>query len=393
MKDTSDYLVLGAGFGDEGKGVVVDWIAGFKNNHFENKPIVQRFSGGPQAGHTVFLKDKRHIFSTFGSGTFRGLSTYISKYCLFNPISALMERDILSRNIDAIPPVYLDADAVVITPADVLANRYSEIMRDNGTCGSGIGTTMEREENHYSLRVADLYNASILRAKYSAIINYYSKKYPQINPFINDDTNRFYLSADSIRNNLHFLKTAEENLYVDKFDPARTSRFIYEGSQGLMLDPEYGIFPNVTRTNTGTQKIYDMLDPDNISIFLVTRAYTTRHGGGWLNTEGWNDDILIKNNLETNVKNPYQGELRYGLLDLSLLSYVISKDKFLRENSRKISVVVTCIDQMNKFRLINTAGRIIDFDTRESFLAEIYRNVPAGLYINTSNESETIERI
>ena len=75
--------VIGAQFGDEGKGLVVDYLC----SQVEN-PLVVRFSGGAQAGHTVWHKDKTHIFSHFGSGSLRGASTYWSSTCLTDPIKA-----------------------------------------------------------------------------------------------------------------------------------------------------------------------------------------------------------------------------------------------------------------------------------------------------------------
>ena len=79
-------VVVGCAFGDEGKGMTVDWLVKDKEN-----PIVVRFGGGHQCGHRVVHKDKEHIFSNFGSGTLRGAPTYWSKDCTIDPVGFIKE--------------------------------------------------------------------------------------------------------------------------------------------------------------------------------------------------------------------------------------------------------------------------------------------------------------
>jgi adenylosuccinate synthase len=82
----SSKAVLGAGFGDEGKGLVTDWLC-----RSCAKPLVIRFCGGQQAGHTVAANGLRHVFSNFGAGTLRGVPTYFSRFCTIDPVGMINE--------------------------------------------------------------------------------------------------------------------------------------------------------------------------------------------------------------------------------------------------------------------------------------------------------------
>ncbi|MFW2477394.1 MAG: adenylosuccinate synthetase, partial [Sediminibacterium sp.] len=121
-------VIVGLGYGDEGKGLLTDYYC-----HNADRPLVIRFNGGQQAGHTVVLKNgTRHVFSNFGSGTLRGVSTYWSAYCTFSPRYFLEELSLLPIT----PMLYLDPACPVTTHYDVLYNRALEISRGKNRYGS-----------------------------------------------------------------------------------------------------------------------------------------------------------------------------------------------------------------------------------------------------------------
>ena len=159
--------VIGLGFGDEGKGRVVDHLC--RDN--ETRMVV-RFSGGPQAGHTVVKNGIRHVFSNFGSGTMAGVHTYWHNTCLVNPITLMNELDVLSMKVDA-PYIVINPECPVITPYDTATTRESSNYNRNGTCGMGIGATWQREEDHYHLEAGDLCFNSAMNMKLEAIKSYY----------------------------------------------------------------------------------------------------------------------------------------------------------------------------------------------------------------------------
>ena len=86
-------VVIGLGFGDEGKGLVTNYLS-------SPSSLVCRFSGGHQAGHTVIENGKRHVFSNYGAGPLKGAPTYWSQFCTFEPIGFLKERAILRKKVD-----------------------------------------------------------------------------------------------------------------------------------------------------------------------------------------------------------------------------------------------------------------------------------------------------
>ena len=167
---------------------------------------------------------------------------------------------------------------------------------------------------------------------------------------------------------------------------------IAEGSQGLLLDQHHGFFPHVTRSNTGTKNLIEMgLEPE---LFLVTRAYQTRHGNGPMSNIGL-DLNLIKNKDETNVYNEYQGEFKKTVLDLSLLQYATYKDEYIRDNILNATLVITCIDQLNtRFPITLTLKNDIKyFDNKNAFVKFIKNQLNVKeVYISESHYADDIRK-
>src|SRR5579862_8351378 len=133
-------LITDLGFGDSGKGTLIDALA-----RRQNARMVVRFNGGAQAGHTVVeAGGRQHVFHQFGSGTLLpGVETYLSRFVLFNPLALFWEEQSL-RGLgvtDAYQRLYVDERALLTTPYHVLANRlreYARGARRHGSCGLGI---------------------------------------------------------------------------------------------------------------------------------------------------------------------------------------------------------------------------------------------------------------
>src|SRR5262249_26694101 len=146
--------VIGANFGDEGKGLAVDAIVAL-----DPDAAVIRFNGGAQAGHTVVAEDgRRHVFSHFGAGTLRGAATFLSRFFVVQP-SIFAREAVELAGIGVKPSVFVDPDAQVTTPFDVLINQWVEETRGrsrHGSVGVGFGETIERLELGHGLAVRDL---------------------------------------------------------------------------------------------------------------------------------------------------------------------------------------------------------------------------------------------
>src|SRR4030042_4301177 len=161
-----NFVIIGLGFGDEGKGLITDYFCSKLKN-----PLVIRFSGGHQVGHTVIYNDIRHMFSNFGSGTLRNIPTYWSKFCTINPIGLINEMNNLNK-LGIFPILYIDERCPITTPFDIKANLLFEKDNDNGSVGVGFGKTIEREENFYSLTFLDLFYKDIFMEKLNQIKKY-----------------------------------------------------------------------------------------------------------------------------------------------------------------------------------------------------------------------------
>lgn len=361
--------VIGLGFGDEGKGLTVDYLA---SRHPDSLDI--RFSGGHQVGHTVVSGDKRHVFSNFGSGTFRGVSTYWSEHCPVCPRGIINELADLKDKCGLLPDIYIDCDAPLVTPMDRNSNRSLEKDNKHGSCGVGFGTTIQREEDFFSLRFEDIFYPDILEARLKNISQYYYK----LEEFDFED----FLDCCAIIRKY-------KGIVPTRGIPDGFSDFIFEGSQGLLLDQRYGFFPNVTRSNIGSKNIEAF--EGNIEWFLVTRAYQTRHGNGFMTNEELSHNIKSDEN-ETNVSHEYQGEFRRTLLDVSLLEYAINKDRLIRE-SRNKNLVITCLDHIENEYRFTYKGEIIGCCDEDDFVDKVSNILGIkNVYISSSSDSANMQR-
>ncbi len=358
--------VIGLGFGDEGKGITTDYLC-----HRSKNPLVIRFSGGQQAGHTVIYKGIRHVFSNFGSGTLRGIPSYWAKYCTVEPIGLINEMNsLIKKGIE--PLLFIDKRCPITTPYDIFSNQKEEEANQHGSCGVGIGTTINREENHYSLLFGDLFYPSILEIKLNAIKQFYGFKESVI-------LDRFYECVNLILN-CEYIKPIY-NI------PTNYDTLIFEGSQGLLLDQNIGFFPNVTRANTGSKNILNLgIKPE---LYLITRAYQTRHGNGKMTNETIPNNIILDPN-ETNVFNKYQGNFRRSLLDLDILIYGMNKDEYIRSNENK-TLVVTCLDHIVDEYRFTFNGELVYCSNENEFVKKVSNILDIkNVLISKNNESKYI---
>ena len=294
-------------------------------------------------------EDTKHIFSNFGSGTLVGAPTYWSKYCTFNPLTLFKELIVL-QDKGIKPTMYINKQCPVITPYDIDHTQSSKQYKDNGTCGMGHGATIERESKGYSLLAGDLLHPSILSIKLDMIECYYR-----------EFTRKLY-KDEFIKVMKYFFDN--HIFFVDDMSTLAYDNLVFEGSQGLLLDQNYGFFPHVTRSNTGTKNILEMgYEP---YVYLVTRAFQTRHGNGPMTNESIPNNI-VPNPHETCVPNGMQGSFRRSLLDLDLLKYGMERDEYIRTTNKK-TLVITCLDLVqNEFRYtIN--GEIVNHTNQKDFV-------------------------
>lgn len=361
--------VIGLGFGDEGKGRVVDYLA-----QVSESPAVIRFSGGPQAAHHVVTeKDQDHVFAHFGSGTLRGARTYWSKFCSVNPVAFMRERRVLV-GLGVEPVITINPQSPVITPYEIAWNANSRKVIEDGTCGMGIFATVRRERDNYHVLFEDLYHPMALRRKVDALRDYYMAELPD------DVLMEFYKAV---------VEMTESEFVYRGYGPGKCKSVIFEGSQGLLLDQNYGFFPHVTPSNTGATNLVEAgYEPE---IWLVTRAYQTRHGAGPMSKQF--DVRLRENPYEVNGDDGPQGEFRETLLDLAMLRYAVSKDRYIDENEK--TLVITCMDIIEDDRRLydSDTGKVIECASEGEFVHHVARAVGAEHVLLSRSATGNLEEV
>ncbi|MBP0613937.1 adenylosuccinate synthetase [Chryseobacterium sp. cx-311] len=385
------YIVVGLGFGDEGKGIVTDFLS----NKYPDS-INVRFNGGHQAGHCVVnsVTGESHIFSNLGSGTFRGLPTYWSSYCTFAP--SYFVEEVAGLDIDL--KFFIHPNSPVTTHYDILYNKTSEISlghRRKGSCGVGFGATIDRNQI-ISFTVSDLFNEEkFLIKKLGEIRNYYKN-------LINIETSFDFSHFDHEREDLFFMQQID---YLKKIEAnggftivgseqeifKNWNSFIFEGSQGILIDQNFGTKPYITKSNTTSQNAIKMITQSGISIeteiFYVTRVYQTRHGNGPFKEKNSNF-YLINNSAETNVDNEYQGKFRANFLDLADLRYAIACDNKYSKHFNK-NLVITCLDHMESEDIpVYDKGELVTTNYRD--ITDLLNLRFKQVYFSKSNQSENI---
>lgn len=376
------FAVIGISYGDEGKGLVVDYLC---REHDLNPTLVIRYSGGQQAGHTVVVDETRHVFSNFGSGTLRGVPTYWSKSCTVDPIGIYNEFDVLAH-LGIEPTLLIDGKCPVTTPYDKYQDHVLHTEFDGyKSCGVGYGTTLHREEEGYSLLFEDLFHPKILKMKYNAIRNFYfyHDKEDLIRVEKESEAEEFFTICDLLINSWakNVYKVGQANNLIDDYE-----NLIYESSQGLLLDQNIGFHPYVTRSSVGCRNL-----GNNLEVYYVTRAYQTRHGDGPMTNENIPHNISLDKN-ETNVDHPYQGKFRRTLLDLDLLRYALDKDVTY---NNKNNLVITCLDHVRDEWRYTYENKLIYCANEKEFISSIYKilndkMIFSKLYISKSPDSKDL---
>lgn len=347
---TRAWGVIGAAYGDEGKGRTVDALVA----RIEGDVVVVRTNGGAQAGHTVVAPDgRRHVFHHVGSGTFAGASTHLSRFFVSHPMSLMQEVEALEA-MGATVRMSADPRGYVTTPWDMMVNQALEVSRGggrHGSCGYGLGETVGRcEQTPYVLTVADLHGPDLGR-RLEAIRDEWLPA--RIEALDIDDLGREFLRlADSEAILLRFVEDCEMFARTvatrGDADLGSGQSVVFEAAQGLLLDQVRGSFPFVTRSNTGVANMVAVAREagiESLSVSYAIRCYLTRHGRGPMVDErpidAWFDVVD-----ETNAPNDWQESIRYGLLDLDALKETILADL---SDARGIDldwgISLSCLDQ------------------------------------------------
>ena len=318
-----NVAVIGAQWGDEGKGKIVDWLS-------ERANAVVRFQGGHNAGHTLVVDGKTYKLSLLPSGIVRGKLSVIGSGVVVDPWALLNEiKKISEQGISISPDKLVLADNASLI-LDIhqkidLAREKKRGKNKIGTTGRGIGPAYEDKVARRGIRVADLDSPDQVLSKLEDQFAYH-------NIFL-EDADEEIASAEKTFKDLMAISDDIRQFAQPvwkKMDELRAqgSRILFEGAQGVMLDVDHGTYPFVTSSNTvaGQAAAGAGTGPTSVNYVLgITKAYTTRVGSGPFPTElldetgqtlgerghefgvvtgrkrrcGWFDSIMVKQAIKT----------------------------------------------------------------------------------------------
>jgi adenylosuccinate synthase len=279
----ANVAVVGAQWGDEGKGKIVDWLS-------ERAEIVVRFQGGHNAGHTLVVGNIEYKLSLLPSGVVRGKLSLIGNGVVVDPWALVKEIEVMrGKGLDISPKNLKLADnAVLILPSHGALDRAREEQRGDkkiGTTGRGIGPAYEDKVGRRAIRVCDLADDQALEDRVDEVLLHHNALLRGLGA---PEVKRKELLTALREVAPKVLPYAETCWRV--LDEARRAgrRILFEGAQAAMLDVDHGTYPYVTSSNTlaGQAAAGSGIAPAAIGFVLgITKAYTTRVGSGPFPTE------------------------------------------------------------------------------------------------------------
>jgi adenylosuccinate synthase len=279
-----NVVVVGAQWGDEGKGKIVDWLS-------ERADVVVRFQGGHNAGHTLLVGNTEYKLSLLPSGVVRpdklsiiGNGVVVDPWALVAEIEAMREKglDISPRNLR------LADNAALILPSHGALDRAREDRRGDqkiGTTGRGIGPAYEDKVGRRAIRVCDLADPNALEWRVDDVLLHHNALLRGLGEPEVDRTELIAALREIAPRILPYASPVWRLLDEAR---ARGRRILFEGAQGAMLDVDHGTYPFVTSSNTlaGQAAAGSGIAPGAVGYVLgITKAYTTRVGSGPFPTE------------------------------------------------------------------------------------------------------------
>lgn len=333
------HVVIGANYGDEGKGLVSRYFS-LKAKEDNQSCVNVLFNGGAQRGHTVETPSRRFVSHHFGAGLFDDAQTYCDKEFILSPAAFLY--DTKATNLMYPQKIIVHPMCRVSTLYDMLINRIVEDSRGDarhGSVGVGIWETTQR----YIKSDGMSYNDMVYTTN-NELFEYFTKIATEYVPSrlkeygitnVSDDIQRLLDSKQARWDMVDEFRALQNHCTTATLDELNHDVLVFEAGQGLALSStNFNNYPYVTTSDTGARTPLLALANEtcDIEIDYVTRSYFTRHGAGPFPTECAKDAInpdIVDN---TNMPGAYQGSLRYGYFD---------KNEFLTRVQKDIQIAKT----------------------------------------------------
>ena len=282
-----NVVVVGTQWGDEGKGKVVDWLT----THAQG---VVRFQGGHNAGHTLVIKGRKTALQLIPSGVMRdGIACYIGNGVVVDPTHLLGEIERLEAiGVDVRSRLFISESCPLILPFHVEVDRAREALREStgtgkiGTTGKGIGPAYEDKVARRALRVQDLKHPQRLAARIAELLELHN--FALAGPLRAQPLTLEPLLEQALRAGELLRPMMADVGHALHQSHLRGENLLFEGAQGTLLDIDHGTYPYVTSSNcvAGNAAAGSGVGPQMLHYRLgITKAYTTRVGGGPFPTE------------------------------------------------------------------------------------------------------------
>jgi adenylosuccinate synthase len=350
-------VIVGAQWGDEGKGKIVDLLA-------RDSDLVCRYQGGPNAGHTIVVGDETYRIRQIPTGILRGKASAIGAGCVVDPAVLIAEIDELeARGIRTDSLVFVSGNAHLIMPWHVALDGARERRLGRlqiGTTRRGIGPAYADKATRIGIRVQDLVDPKILREKIelaAAEKNVWLERVYELGPFDADEVLTTLLEhAERIRPWI-----ADTSLLVDR-TLRDGRRVLFEGGQGTLLDLDHGTYPFVTSSSpiAAGAAVSFGIGPKRIDEVLgVAKAYVTRVGEGPFPSEIEGDAQARVRELGHEFGTVTGRERRCGWLDLVALRFAVRVNGIT-------SLALTKLDVLSAFAEIPVCVRYLLPDGSET---------------------------
>ena len=385
----NSIAILGAQWGDEGKGKIVDLLT-------EKCAAVVRFQGGHNAGHTLVVDGKTTVLHLIPSGILHEKVKCIIGNGVVLSLEALSEEiEIIKKNNINVEDKLLISDGCpLILPIHIELDKAREKKKGKGkigTTGRGIGPAYEDKISRRGIRLGDLSNKNTLLEKVSEILDYHNfilKNYYSCSTYSKNEVYENLLSYYDIYS--QFIIDVPQ--YINKVFN-ENKKIVFEGAQGALLDIDHGTYPFVTSSNTTVGGIFtgSGVSPKNLNYILaIVKAYTTRVGSGPFMTELFDDDgkKLSKRGHEFGATTGR--ERRCGWLDLVALKRSIIINGYTGICLTKVDV----LDEFEKIKVcINYENNKPVYKTFNGWMLDIskikkYKDLPENtkIYIEAIQE-------
>jgi adenylosuccinate synthase len=279
----TNLVVIGAQWGDEGKGKIVDLLT-------ERAAAVVRFQGGHNAGHTLVIDGRKTVLSLIPSGILHpGVECLIGNGVVLALDALLLEADgLVQKGIPVYERLRVSPNCPLILPSHVALDRARERARGAnaiGTTGRGIGPAYEDKVARRAVRVADLFQRERLAARLGEVLDFHNF---MLQRYFSAESVDFQRTLDDCLAQGERIRPLVDDVTLRLRETMSRGNVLFEGAQGALLDVDVGTYPYVTSSNTiaGEAAVGTGLGPRDISSVLgIVKAYTTRVGAGPFPTE------------------------------------------------------------------------------------------------------------